>query len=744
MSSLLPSLGFLCHLLSFPPRKRRKQALPRLIPFPFILFSESAPARRGLPLAAMGSASPRSHGLLFSLLLLLLLSFVVHQRSVRGSDELRALMELKVSLDPENRLLTSWTSEGEPCRGDFEGVACDESGKVANISLQGRGLSGSIAPVVAELEGLTGLYLHFNKISGVIPREIGNLSRLSDLYLNVNNLSGSIPEEIGNMGGLQVLQLSNNKLSGSVPPKLALLKNLNMLSLQSNHLNGAIPATLGDLTELTWLDVSFNQLFGSIPVKLSQLPQLTVLDVQSNLLSGNVPSELKKLGGNFKYGNNTDLCGTGFTDLRACTSADLLNASRPEPFSAGLAPQDIPQSVNISADCSATHCSSSSKSTNVVIVVATTIVVFGVMVCGLMAFLWFRLRKQKIGGLFEVSNGLLSADPTKFSYRAASPLISLEYSSHWDPMTDERSGGINGLSQEVSQIYRFNLEEVECATQYFSEVNLLGKKSSFAATYKGILRDGTQIAVKRINKTSCKSEEAEFLKGLRTLTLLRHENLVGLRGFCYSRARGECFLIYDFVANGSLSEYLDVKGDGIHKVLDWPMRFSIIKGIAKGIEYLHGDRANKPSLLHQNLSAAKVLIDHQFNPLLSGSGLHKLLADDVVFSSLKTSAAMGYMAPEYATVGRFSEKSDVYAFGVIVFQILTGNTRTSHLRPEAESGKLEDLIDENLQGNYSKPEAATLVGIALLCTSEVPSQRPTMEAVIQEMSSGSNCCCRQI
>lgn len=203
MSSLLPSLGFLCHLLSFPPRKRRKQALPRLIPFPFILFSESAPAQRGLPLAAMGSASPRSHGLLFSLLLLLLLSFVVHQRSVRGSDELRALMELKVSLDPENRLLTSWTSEGEPCRGDFEGVACDESGKVANISLQGRGLSGSIAPVVAELEGLTGLYLHFNKISGVIPREIGNLSRLSDLYLNVNNLSGSIPEEIGNMGGLQ-------------------------------------------------------------------------------------------------------------------------------------------------------------------------------------------------------------------------------------------------------------------------------------------------------------------------------------------------------------------------------------------------------------------------------------------------------------------------------------------------------------------------------------------------------------
>ncbi|KAG6523960.1 hypothetical protein ZIOFF_013848 [Zingiber officinale] len=173
-------------------------------------------------------------------------------------------------------------------------------------------------------------------------------------------------------------------------------------------------------------------------------------------------------------------------------------------------------------------------------------------------------------------------DPTaKCSYQTASPLISLEYSNRWDPMTDERSS--IGSSQEAPQIYRFNLEEIECATQYFSEVNLLSKKSSFAATYKGILHDGTEVAVKRINKTSCKSEEAEFLMGLKALTLLRHENLVGLRGFCYSRARGECFLIYDFVANGSLSEYLDVKCDEIHKVLDWSVRVCIIKGIAKGI-----------------------------------------------------------------------------------------------------------------------------------------------------------------
>lgn len=120
-----------------------------------------------------------------------------------GNPEVRALMEVKAALDPEDRILSSWTSEGDPCRGNFEGVACNEHGKVANISLQGKGLTGSISPAVAGLKCLSGLYLHYNAISGKIPIEIANLTELSDLYLNVNNLSGSIPVELGTMTSLQ-------------------------------------------------------------------------------------------------------------------------------------------------------------------------------------------------------------------------------------------------------------------------------------------------------------------------------------------------------------------------------------------------------------------------------------------------------------------------------------------------------------------------------------------------------------
>lgn len=151
-----------------------------------------------------------------------------------------------------------------------------------------------------------------------------------------------------------------------------------------------------------------------------------------------------------------------------------------------------------------------------------------------------------------------------------------------------------------------------------------------------------------------------------------------------------------------------------------------------GIGYLHG---KKPGLVHQNLSAEKVLIDRRYKPLLSDSGLHKLLADDIVFSMLKASAAMGYLAPEYTTTGRFTEKSDIYAFGMIIFQILSGKRKVAQLtRLAAESSKIEDLIDTNLGGKFSEPEAAKLGRIALLCTHETPSHRPSIENITQELS----------
>nr|XP_043633858.1 LRR receptor kinase BAK1 [Erigeron canadensis] len=661
---------------------------------------------------------------------LLLLCFVLvltttslSSQTVNANGELRALMLIKASLDPENTHLGSWTVLANKCDGSFEGVGCNENGKVANISLQGKGLIGRLSPAFGELKELTGLYLHYNSLSGQIPREIGNLTMLTDLYLNVNNLSGNIPLELGNMENLQVLQLCYNQLSGSIPTQLGSLEKLNVLSLQFNHLSGALPASLGNLGVLTRLDLSFNYLFGSIPTRLADAPMLRVLDVRNNTLSGNVPLALKRLAGGFQYANNLGLCGVGFTTLKACSPLDLLDPN-------GVPTKNIPETANLKLNCSDSRCSNSSKTPQASIIVGVVIAVVGLSVIAFLAVSHYLNRVQKCSDKFDPINGPIDHLRSKEACRKnGSPLINLEYPNGWDPLAEGRRFG--GVSQEIMRSFRFNLEEIESATQYFAPRNLLGK-SVFSAIHKGMLRDGTVVAIKSIIKSSCKSEESEFLKGLNILTSLRHENLVKLRGFCCSKGRGECFLIYDFVPNGSLLRYLDMKGDG--HILEWSTRSSIINGIAKGIEYLHGSKLNKPAMVHQNISVKNVLLDQRFKPLLSDSGLHQLLTEDSVFSSLKASAAMGYLAPEYATTGRFTQKSDIYAFGVLVFQIISGKRKfASAARFAAESCTFIDFIDPNLQGRFCEHEAAKFAKIALMCTHESPDQRPSIEEVVQEL-----------
>jgi len=137
------------------------------------------------------------------LFLLSMAFFFLCPQTVCLNAELRTLIDIKAALDPHSLYLSSWTIDGDPCGGSFLGVACNELGQVANISLQGQGLDGFIPSTIGGLKSLSGLYLHFNRLSGGIPKEIAELTQLTDLYLNVNNLSGEIPQEIGNMSSLQ-------------------------------------------------------------------------------------------------------------------------------------------------------------------------------------------------------------------------------------------------------------------------------------------------------------------------------------------------------------------------------------------------------------------------------------------------------------------------------------------------------------------------------------------------------------
>nr|GMD75014.1 probable leucine-rich repeat receptor-like protein kinase At5g63930 [Ipomoea batatas] len=668
-----------------------------------------------------------SHLLLCIWLLLLFLGFCCVDYA-SANAELRALMEIKASLDPENRLLSSWTSGGDPCSGSFLGVVCNEHHKVGNISLPAMELTGKLSPALAELKCMSGLYLHYNKLNGEIPRELGNLTELTELYLDFNNLSGAIPPEIGRMASLQVMQLNHNQLTGSIPKEIGELAKLEYLALEHNILTGEIPGSLGDLQMLRKLYLGFNKLGGLIPGRLHFANKLEVLDVQNNTLSGPAPSGLiRRLNGGFN-GSNTSLCGVRIPSLRNCTPWDYTKVPA-EPFV--VPPASIPQTASMLPGCNQTHCPSSSKFRKFGIIIgvvsgSVSLVVAGVFI----TFVYWR-RKQKVGNTCDVSEASrVSTDQAKDLYRRSpSPLITLEYSERWDPMTPEKT--FSSFCNEFLQELTFNLEEVDSATQHFSEANLLGK-SNFSAVYRGILKDGSAVAIKSINVTACKSDEDEFMKGLNLIASLKHDNLAKLRGFCCSKGRGECILIYDFASKGNLSQYLDVE-EGSSHVLNWPTRVSIIKGIAKGMEYLHSSDANKPSIVHRNISVEKILLSQQFNPVILDSGLVKLFAEDVVYSALKVSAALGYMAPEYITTGHFTEKSDVYAFGVIILQVLSGKCMlTTSTRVAAESCNLLGFIDPNLEGRFDESEATKLAKVAMACMNEVPENRPTMATVVEE------------
>ncbi|KAL3362134.1 hypothetical protein AABB24_014814 [Solanum stoloniferum] len=659
---------------------------------------------------------------------------------VCGNAEVRALMEIKTALDPESKKLSSWTSDGDPCSGSFLGVICNEHHKVTNITLTDKRLTGKLSPAIAELKCLSGLFLHYNSLTGEIPKELGNLTELNDLYLNENNLSGIIPPELGNMASLQVLDLSCNQLTGSIPTEIWFLKKLSVLELQRNRLTGKIPENVGVLGTLKKLYLGFNRLSGPIPLNLAAAPQLEVLEVQNNTLSGVVPPALRRLNEKFNHESNPGLCGTGFTSLRVCTAWDHVNVNQvgsdvPDSNNNGV-PIDVPGAAHISPlPCNQTHCSRSSKFPQAIIVASVITVTVTLVVAVVFGIFRRRRLKQRVGNTSDASDDRLSTDQAKEIYkRSPSPLLTVEYSNRWDPMTPEKS--CNSMFNEFLNGFKFNLEEVESATQHFTETNLLGR-SNFSAVYKGILKDGSTVAVKSISVTSCKSEETEFMEGLSLLTSLKHENLVKLRGFCCSKGRGECFLIYDLASKGNLSQYLDVEENSNH-VLDWSKRVSIIKGIAKGLGYLHSTEPDKPSMVHRNISVEKVLLDQQFTPLILDCGLLKLLADDVVYSALKVSAALGYMAPEYITTGRFTEKSDVYAFGVIILQVLSGKGLLDcSMRLAAESCNFENFIDPNLKGTFPISEATMLTKLAVSCTLEDPDSRPSMVLVNEELNRSS-------
>ncbi|XP_048633859.1 cysteine-rich receptor-like protein kinase 18 isoform X2 [Brassica napus] len=293
---------------------------------------------------------------------------------------------------------------------------------------------------------------------------------------------------------------------------------------------------------------------------------------------------------------------------------------------------------------------------------------------------------------------------------------------------------------------QFDLKTIEAATSNFSERNKLGQ-GGFGEVYKGMLMNGTEVAVKRLSKKS-EQGDTEFKNEVIVVAKLQHRNLVRLLGF--SLHGEEKLLVYEFVPNKSLDYFLFDPKKRIQ--LDWGVRHNIIHGITRGILYLHHDSRLK--IIHRDLKASNILLDADMSPKIADFGMARIFGMDQNVANtarvVGTLFCSGYMAPEYVTHGQFSTKSDVYSFGVLMLEIISGKKNSSFCQMDVlvnnlvtyvwrlwERKSLLEVIDPCIREDCKSDEVTRYIHIGLLCVQENPAKRPTMSTIHQMLTTSS-------
>ncbi|KAK4485117.1 hypothetical protein RD792_007727 [Penstemon davidsonii] len=293
----------------------------------------------------------------------------------------------------------------------------------------------------------------------------------------------------------------------------------------------------------------------------------------------------------------------------------------------------------------------------------------------------------------------------------------------------------------VVESLHYDFDKIRAATNDFSENNKLGQ-GGFGPVYKGKLLSGQEMAVKRLSRNSGQGD-IEFKNEVMLLAKLQHRNLVRLLGF--SIGGKEKILIYEFVENASLDHF--IFGSTKHSNLNWQERYKIIKGITRGLLYLHED--SRLRIIHRDLKASNILLDGDMNPKIADFGMARLvLTDETQANTTRIVGTYGYMAPEYAMHGQFSVKSDVFSFGVIVLEIISGQKSYYFQSGQNPKGLLSsawknwhegteaNLIDPMMRGDLGiLQDILRCIHIALLCVQENAADRPTMALVIQMLNS---------
>ncbi|XP_042401703.1 putative receptor-like protein kinase At3g47110 [Zingiber officinale] len=637
--------------------------------------------------------------------------------------------------------------------GNFPASIGNLSTRLERLFMSELQISGAIPPEIGKLQGLQSLDLSENFITGSIPSTIASLPNLTQLYLFRNRLSGHIPESLGNLNRLEVLQLGDNDLHGNIPSSFSAFRQLNELNVSFNRLNGTIPNELVKISSLTKvLDLSHNYFTGPIPRDVNQLNLLVLLDISENKLSGELPVTL---GGcetlNSLYMEGNSFQGAIPSQLRNLSSLQRLDISR-NKFSGQIpeffAELESLQYLNISFN-------DFEGPVPIKGVFANTSEIFmngNSRLCGGAPALQLPsclVHSSKDGNFFNTPRIVvltILSSSLCFILLAAIIILRKKVSSQRLPR----------LSSSRDKFKMVSYLELHKATDGFSSVNLIGT-GNFSSVYKGNL-DGYQnpVAVKVLNLAE-RGALKSYMAECEALKSIRHRNLVKILTCCSSiDHRGNDFkaLVLEFVPNCSLEDWLHPKHPSKYLCLDQRLKIAI--DIASALEYLHHQHGQTP-IAHCDVKPSNILLDYDMHSKLGDFGLTKFIhgassatTGDPSYS-IAVKGSIGYIPPEYGMGGKVSTHGDVYSYGILLLEMVTGKRPTDNMFYDGRS--LRSFVEEFFQnvdeivdpvillsmGDDSQKDKievclASIVEIGLSCSREAPDARMDMKTVTTKLA----------
>ncbi|KAK6925311.1 Protein kinase domain [Dillenia turbinata] len=620
---------------------------------------------------------------LWLFLSLLLLIFLSPQSHSDLTADRSALLALRAAV--RGRTLLWNASLQTPC--SWNGVGCGNN-RVTSLRLPAASLLGELpANTLGNLTQLRTLSLRFNALKGSIPSDLALCTELRNLFLQGNFFSGSIPEFLTtSLRDLVRVNLANNDFSGVISTGFNKLTRLRTLYLENNQLSGSISGL--DIPKIEQFNVSFNQLNGSVPVSLKTMP---VTSFQGN-----------------------DLCGA---PLKDCSSTTAPSPS-PSPSPSGDGKEKKKTRLSGGAIAGIVFGS-----------------VVGFLFIAMILFILCRKKSKKKASAI----GIASVKQQEVEDLGEKPVGGVDNGGIGNGYSvaaaaavamagNGRSEITNGGAAACKKLIFFGISgrvfDLEDLLRASAEV--LGK-GTFGTSYKAILEMGTIVAVKRLKDVTI--TEGEFKEKIEGVGAMDHENLVPLRAYYYSRE--EKLLVYDYMPMGSLSALLHGNKGAGRTPLNWKIRSTIALGAARGITYIH---SQGPTVSHGNIKSSNILLTKSYDARVSDFGLAHLVGP-----SFTPNRVAGYRAPEVTDPHKVSQKADVYSFGVLLLELLTGKAPTHALLNEEgvdlprwvqsvvrEEWTSEVFDLELLRYQDVEEEMVQLLQLAVDCAAQYPDKRPPM------------------